>query len=104
MVCVSCTAFAANTVTSMAHKRISPHTNRHTAAVHLLRIGVGTNTIRVWFGHVSLDMTNIYIEVDLEMKTNALAYVDIRGLPILLRRQKPPAVMGLRGNCRSPDG
>ncbi|MET2833075.1 tyrosine-type recombinase/integrase [Mesorhizobium shangrilense] len=35
--------------------RVSPHTIRHTTAVHLLRTGVDINTIRAWLGHVSLD-------------------------------------------------
>lgn len=54
---------------------------RHTTAVHLLRAGVDINTIRAWLGHVSLDTTNIYAEVDLEMKEKALASVDISGIP-----------------------
>jgi site-specific recombinase XerC len=45
--------------------------------VHLLRAGVDINTIRAWLGHVSLDTTNIYAEVDMEMKAKALASVDI---------------------------
>lgn len=61
-------------------KRISPHMIRHTTAVHLLRAGVDINTIRAWLGHVSLDTTHIYAEVDLEMKAKALAKVDISGL------------------------
>ncbi|SSW71240.1 Tyrosine recombinase XerC [Achromobacter veterisilvae] len=88
-----CAALAANSVTSMADKRISPHTIRHTTAVHLLRAGVDINTIRAWLGHASLDTTNIYAEVDLEMKAKALASVDITGLPALPRPRKPPAVM-----------
>jgi hypothetical protein len=36
----------------------------------LLRAGVDINTIRAWLGHVSLDTTNIYAEIDLEMKCN----------------------------------
>ena len=52
---------------------------RHTTAVHLLRSGVDINTIRAWLGHVSVDTTNIYAEVDLEMKAKALACVDILG-------------------------
>jgi site-specific recombinase XerD len=68
-------------VESMSRKRVSPHTIRHTTAVHLLRAGVDINTIRAWLGHVSLDTTNIYAEVDLEMKARALAAVDISGLP-----------------------
>jgi hypothetical protein len=33
---------------------------------------VDINTIRAWLGHVSLDTTNVYAEVDLEMKARAL--------------------------------
>jgi site-specific recombinase XerD len=70
----------------MKDKRISPHLVRHTTAVHLLRAGVDINTIRAWLGHVSLHTTNIYAEVDLEMKAKALASVDISELPAASRR------------------
>ena len=62
---------------SLATKRISPHTIRHTTATHLLRAGVDINTIRAWLGHVSLDTTNIYAEIDLEMKAKALAKCEV---------------------------
>ena len=45
---------------------------RHSTAVHLLQAGVDINTIRAWLGHVSLETTNRYAEVDLEMKARAL--------------------------------
>jgi len=64
---------------SLSNKCISPHTIRHTTAMHLLRAGVDINTIRAWLGHVSLDTTNIYAEIDLEMKANALAHCEILG-------------------------
>ena len=63
---------AAESVPSMRGKRVSPHTLRHTTAVHLLRAGVDINTIRAWLGHASLETTNRYAEVDLEMKAKAL--------------------------------
>ncbi len=66
-------ARAAQTTPSLREKRVSPHTLRHTTAVHLLRAGVDINTIRAWLGHVSLATTNRYAEVDLEMKAKALA-------------------------------
>jgi site-specific recombinase XerD len=66
-------ATVAATMPSLAKKRVSPHTIRHTTATHLLRSGVDINTIRAWLGHVSLSTTNVYAEVDLEMKTKALA-------------------------------
>ena len=51
---------------------ISPHTFRHTAAVHLLESGVEVNVIRAWLGHVSLETTNRYAEITLRMKAEAL--------------------------------
>jgi site-specific recombinase XerD len=78
---VACATAAAKGVESMQTKRISPHTMRHTTAVHLLRAGVDINTIRAWLGHVSLDTTHVYAEVDLDMKAKALASVDIADLP-----------------------
>lgn len=80
---------ASNVVPSLATKRVSPHSIRHTTAVHLLRAGVDINTIRAWLGHVSLDTTHVYAEVDMEMKAKALARVDISDL------QRKPQASGL---------
>jgi len=62
---------------SLRAKRVSAHTIRHTTAVHLLRAGVDINTIRAWLGHVSLNTTHVYAEIDFEMKAQALAHVEI---------------------------
>lgn len=70
---------AAVQVPSIGAKRISPHTIRHTTATHLLRAGVDINTIRAWLGHVSLNTTNVYAEVNLEMKAEALAACEVKG-------------------------
>lgn len=51
---------------------ISPHSFRHTAAVHLLESGVEVNVIRAWLGHVSLETTNRYAEITLRKKAEAL--------------------------------
>ena len=56
----------------LAQKKISPHTLRHTTAMHLLQSGVDLNVIRSWLGHASLDTTHQYAQIDLEMKTRAL--------------------------------
>lgn len=71
-------------------KQVSPHTIRHTTATHLLQAGVDINTIRAWLGHVSINTTNIYAEVDLEMKARALACceVDQKGPPTHWRDNK----------------
>lgn len=63
----------AHRMPSLQHKRVSPHTIRHTTATHLLRAGVDINTIRAWLGHVSVDTTNVYAEIDLAGKAKALA-------------------------------
>ena len=68
-----CAREAARRVPSLAAKNVSPHVVRHTTATHLLRAGVDINTIRVWLGHVRLETTNIYAEIDLETKARAIA-------------------------------
>lgn len=64
-------------------KRVSPHTIRHTTATHLLQSGVDLNTIRVWLGHVSIDTTNIYAEVNMKMKAEALECCEVRTAKII---------------------
>jgi integrase/recombinase XerD len=84
---------ASKTVPSLSTKRVSPHTIRHTTAVHLLRAGVDINTIRAWLGHVSLDTTHVYAEVDVEMKAKALAKVDISDLRVRPQPRTLPSLM-----------
>jgi site-specific recombinase XerD len=84
---------ASLSIPTLRSKRISPHIIRHTTAVHLLRAGVDINTIRAWLGHVSLDTTNIYAEVDLEMKAKALAHCDITAEKQISPWRKDPALM-----------
>jgi site-specific recombinase XerD len=58
---------------SLLGKRISPHTFRHSTAMHLLQSGVDLTVIQRWLGHVQLATTHTYVEIDLEMKRKALA-------------------------------
>ena len=79
---------------SLLSKRVSPHSIRHTTATHLLRAGVDINTVRAWLGHVSLDTTNIYAEIDLEMKAKALAKCEVSNPNISNRHWRDdPALM-----------
>ncbi|APZ96357.1 tyrosine-type recombinase/integrase [Fuerstiella marisgermanici] len=68
---------AVNVCSTISSKRVTTHVIRHTTATHLLRSGVDINTIRSWLGHVSLATTNVYAEVDLEMKAKALATCEV---------------------------
>jgi site-specific recombinase XerD len=45
---------------------------RHSTAVHLLKAGVDMATISHWLGHASLESTNRYATVDLDMKREAI--------------------------------
>ena len=90
-------ARVATKLPSLAKKRVSPHTIRHTTATHLLRSGVDINTIRAWLGHVCLSTTNVYAEVDLEMKAKALAKCEIKeGKPKKPWRKTPGLMQFLR--------
>lgn len=71
-VLTACVGQASVSVPSLRSKRVSPHTIRHSTATHLLRAGVDLNTIRSRLGHVSLDTTQVYAEIDLEVKARAL--------------------------------
>ena len=77
---------------SLAKKKIGPHTYRHTCAMHLLQAGVELSVIRSWLGHVNLATTNAYVEIDLEMKRNALAKCRIPSgvgdLPHVLKKHR----------------
>jgi len=53
-------------------KRLHPHSLRHSTAVHLLKSGVDLTTIAHWLGHASVNTTNRYVTVDLDLKRKAL--------------------------------
>lgn len=73
----------------LAKRRISPHTVRHTTAMHLLQSGVDITVIALWLGHESPITTHHYVEADLAMKERALA-----------RLQEPDAALR---RFRAPD-
>lgn len=70
-------------------KAVSPHTLRHTTAMHLLQSGVPFNVIALWLGHESMNTTHRYVEANLAMKEKALA------------RLEPPSTK--MGRFRAPD-
>ena len=69
-------ARAAIQTPSLLKKRVSPHTLRHTTAMHLLQSGVPFNVIALWLGHESPTTTHRYVEADLAMKEKALARLE----------------------------
>jgi len=60
---------------SLATRNVSPHTLRHTTAMHLLQAGVEPSVIALWLGHESITTTHQYMQADLTMKERALKLV-----------------------------
>lgn len=67
---------------SLKRKKVTPHTFRHTTAMHLLQAGVDLSTIAIWLGHESIETTHKYMTADLHLKECALSQVkepDVKG-------------------------
>ena len=65
-------AEAAKVCPSLLTRKVTPHTWRHTTATHMLQSNVDLSMIRSWLGHASIETTNQYVEIDLEMKRKTL--------------------------------
>jgi integrase/recombinase XerD len=63
---------AQSTSPSLQGRKISPHTLRHSTAMHMLKNGVDFISIALWLGHESTNTTHQYVEADLEMKKKTL--------------------------------
>ncbi len=65
-------AFTAKECPSLKRKKISTHSLRHTTALHLLQAGNDLSVVKDWLGHVDLNTTHAYVEIDMKMKRKAL--------------------------------
>ncbi len=63
---------AIKTCSSLKSKTISPHSIRHTTAMHLLQSGNDITVVKAWLGHADVNTTHGYVEIDLDMKRKAL--------------------------------
>jgi len=63
---------------ALQDRSISPHTFRHTCAMHLLQAGVDLASIALLLGHASSSTTHLYVEADLKMKR-----ITLEKLPLL---------------------
>jgi integrase/recombinase XerD len=77
---------------SLRKRRVSPHTIRHTTAMHLLQSGVDLSVIAMWLGHESIQTTHQYLQADLESKKKTLASLASPRLP-RMRRVATKALM-----------
>ena len=65
---------------SLAEKKVTPHTLRHAAAMEMLRRGIDRSVIALWLGHESMETTQIYLHADMRLKEQALAHATASGL------------------------
>jgi len=63
---------AAKGLPSLKRAAISPHTLRHTKAMHLHQAGVSPVTIKDILGHAHLKTLDVYVRADLDMKRAAI--------------------------------
>jgi len=56
-------------------EKVTPHTFRHSKAMHMLQAGIPLIIIRDFLGHVDIKTSEIYARVDLDMKRQALEKV-----------------------------
>lgn len=74
---------------SLAKKSVSPHSLRHSCAVHTLNATGDIRKVALWLGHASLQSTEIYLRVDPVEKLEVMASL------------APPTLR--RGHFRPPD-
>lgn len=86
----------AETQPELAMRKVSPHTIRHTTAMHLLQSGVDISVIALWLGHESPVTTHHYVEADLAMKELALARLHDPGAKVLRYRASDSLIDFLR--------
>ena len=57
---------------SLTEIKISPHLFRHTTALLLIQSGVDIVVVKEWLGHADIKTTCVYLEINIEMKREAL--------------------------------
>jgi site-specific recombinase XerD len=70
---------------SLKQKKVSPHTFRHTTAMHLLQAGNDLNVVKLWLGHADLNTAHMYVDINMDMKKEILA----KAQPPELKQETP---------------
>jgi site-specific recombinase XerD len=78
---------AEQTCPSLRGRRITPHTWRHSTAMHLLQAGVPLEVIALWLGHEQPAATHPYVQADIKMKRECMKLLEQPSKP---RRKSDP--------------
>jgi integrase/recombinase XerD len=95
-------AKAENACASITSKNVSPHTIRHTTAMHLLRAGNDVNMVSYWLGHADINTTHVYVEIDMEMKRQMLQKAPAPAVNNALPWRKPDILQWLSRLAKTP--
>jgi site-specific recombinase XerD len=60
---------------TLAKKKITPHTFRHSSAMAMLASGIDISTIAIWLGHENIQTTHRYMVADMNLKEDAVSKV-----------------------------
>lgn len=88
---------------SIQTKTVTPHTIRHTTAMHLLRSGNDVNMVSYWLGHADINTTHIYIEIDMEMKRQMLEKAHAPTIKEIMPWHKPDILQWLNNLVKEPE-
>lgn len=93
---------AAENTPSLKAKNVTPHTFRHTIALHLIQSGNEITVVCEWLGHADIKTTNIYVEINNEMKRKVLETFPPPAAPQTKEPNKPlwhdPPILGFLKN------
>lgn len=82
-------ALASRNCPSLASKNVTPHTYRHTTALHLIQSGNDISVVKDWLGHADIKTTSQYVEINIEMKRKALETLPPPQVPQAQQDEKP---------------
>ena len=97
-------ALAAARCPSLQMRHVSPHTFRHTTALHLVEAGNDIAVVKDWLGHAHIKTTCLYLEVSVERKRKALEKLPppAGDLPQESPKWMRPALMAFLIRCARP--
>ena len=71
--------------------------------MHLLRSGNDVNMVSYWLGHVDINTTHIYLEIDMEMKRKMIEKADAPAIKIKAAWHKPDVLQWLNALGKAPE-
>jgi site-specific recombinase XerD len=89
------------TCPSLQGRNVTPHTFRHTTALHLVEAGNDIFVVRDWLGHAHIKTSSQYVEISVERKREALDKMPPPdgGKPPETPQWKQPALMEFLMRC-----